>query len=212
MIVIPKIIIQTSKYLPNRYRVEKLKEYSLGYSYEHYTDEEIITFFRNNPDIEFREIENKFYNFKLGQHKADLFRYYYLYKKGGVYIDIDCILYDDIDSIIKNYKFVGVDSGDDKAFNGFICCEPNNLIMYHALKHIYFIDVDNLENDYHIFCRELSKIISIYKDSSVDLLQEHFIDDGISTIKNNLGEHKLSHFYKTKIIPITFITKTNDYS
>ena len=206
--MIPNVIVQTSKYTPNKYRVEKLKEYAPGWRYEHFKDNDIISFFKNNPDSEFPDLENKFHSFISGPHKADLFRFYYLYKNGGVYIDTDCMLYSNINSIIKDYKFVSGETNPSQAFNGFICSEPNNVIIYNTLKYIYQIDISTLKNDYHAVCKEFMKIILTHKDDSVELLKEHFVEDGVSTIRNSLGQHKLSHFYKTKIIPITFLTRT----
>ena len=42
----------------------------------------------------------------IGAHKADLFRYYYLYINGGVYIDSDLMITTNIENIILNYDLV----------------------------------------------------------------------------------------------------------
>ena len=42
-------------------------------------DNEIIEFFKNNKLDEFPNIIEKFYSMPTGAHKADLFRYYFLY-------------------------------------------------------------------------------------------------------------------------------------
>ena len=57
------------------------------YVYEFYDDERIDRFFKEEFD------ENVFSAYKklnIGAAKADFFRYAVLYKKGGVYLDIDC--------------------------------------------------------------------------------------------------------------------------
>jgi mannosyltransferase OCH1-like enzyme len=82
--MIPKILIQTSYEPIEPYVTEKLKKYiSDDWTYLHFNDDDIKEFFRENPLYEFPEIEKVFDSF-MGQHKADLFRYYFLYIKGGV--------------------------------------------------------------------------------------------------------------------------------
>ena len=58
-----------------------------GWTYEHYTDAEIIRFFQQNPIHELPNVIEKFYSLQYGEHRADLFRYYFLYLNGGVYMD-----------------------------------------------------------------------------------------------------------------------------
>jgi mannosyltransferase OCH1-like enzyme len=209
---IPEIFIQTSKKPPNFYRVAKIKEYCHNWEYQHYVDEDIINFFRQNPDNQFPDIEEKFNNFTLGQHKADLFRYYYLYKKGGVYMDTDCMLYINIYDIIQNYRFVSVQSNKDMAFNGFIATVPNHVIMLRALHHMYHFPINSPTEPppYHTFCTQFMKIIKQHKDDTVYLLQEH-INENNSEIKTIDGIHMLTHYYKTKKFPVTFMTKSNDH-
>jgi len=89
---IPKVIIQTSKLRPPKYIIELIKSKSEGWEYKHFTDEDIIEFMDNNPIEEFPKCPEIFHSFKMGQHKADFFRYYYLYIKGGVYVDSDLII------------------------------------------------------------------------------------------------------------------------
>ena len=45
----------------------------------------------------------KYNSIKLGTHRADLFRYYYLYINGGIFIDSDAMIETDIENIIKDY-------------------------------------------------------------------------------------------------------------
>jgi mannosyltransferase OCH1-like enzyme len=212
--VIPKVIVQTSKNPPNVYRVAKIKEFCPGYEYEHYTDDDIKKFFSTDPDLLFPNIINVFEKIKIGQHKADFFRYYYLYKKGGVYMDTDLMLNTNIEEIVQDYKFVSVTTTPNIAFNGFICVTPKHNIMYLALRHIYTTYTNTSDVPYHLFCHELMKIINVFRDSTVDTQLTEFTDEdaGISTIKNSQGQEMLFHYFKYKEFPVTFITKSDDFT
>ena len=60
----------------------------------------IMKSFNKFPIKEFPNIIDKFNSFSKGQHKADLFRYYYLYLNGSGYI-----FEENIDNIIKSYDY-----------------------------------------------------------------------------------------------------------
>jgi mannosyltransferase OCH1-like enzyme len=66
-------------------------------------------FFYKNPLNEFPLIVEKFNSIKGGAHKADLFRYYYLYINGGVFLDSDAMLQTKIINCAENYDFFTVD-------------------------------------------------------------------------------------------------------
>jgi len=210
---IPKVIIQTSKLRPPKYIIELIKSKSEGWEYKHFTDEDIIEFMDNNPIEEFPKCPEIFHSFKMGQHKADFFRYYYLYIKGGVYVDSDLIIDVNIDTIIENYSFITVESMfKNSMFNGFIGSAPKHIILYQALKDAYFIDKEKLNNDYFLICKNLYNIVDNYIK-----LKDHFITDKTINTKPDhkiLTEEKLnsdiavskdgdtivlSHYYSKKI-------------
>ena len=67
-----------------------------------------------------------------GAHKADLFRYAWLYKMGGIYADIKTVILDDISTIFADPKvcYLSVSKGTNRLFNGIIATPPNNPLMY----------------------------------------------------------------------------------
>ena len=83
---IPKIIFQTSIKKPENYVIDKILSRCVTYAYTHFDDNEIIQFFRDNYLEEFKDIIQKFNSMPTGPHKADLFRYYFLYINGGIFI------------------------------------------------------------------------------------------------------------------------------
>lgn len=87
---IPKIIHQTFKTsnLPfiTRWHIARFRKKNPEYAYEFYDDARIEEFIQ----LEFGQDTFKLYKkLNIGAAKADFFRYALLYKKGGVYVDID---------------------------------------------------------------------------------------------------------------------------
>ncbi len=201
---IPKIIFQTSKTAQLDYVIELIKSRSSGWDYIHFTDEGILKFFEENPSDEFPYLKEKFLSIRGGAHKADFFRYYYLYVKGGVFIDSDAMIEQDINILAGDYDFFSVDSTyvPNTIFNGFIGATPKNIILYEALKHAYYIDIDELSKNYMTFCRKLKEIYDAHKSDQKTLLYLELINDNKSAkMVNNKNEIVLIHYYLYKIIP-----------
>jgi mannosyltransferase OCH1-like enzyme len=200
---IPKVIFQTSYLKQPQYVVDMILEKAPEYHYEHFTDKTIIQFFINNPLEEFPFVVNLFHRLKFGAHKADLFRYYYLYIKGGIFIDSDAMIETNIENIVGNNAFFSVNSYiEGTIFQGFIGCSPRNPIIYEALNDIYTIDVENLTKNYHLVTANLYTII---KEGVFDFENKLFRElesDGEKAVTvNDFGEPILIHYWKHKVIP-----------
>jgi len=87
---IPKIIHQTfkSSKLPfiTRWHISQFRRKNPDYAYEFYDDDRIDDFLRKEfePDVFLQ-----YKRLNIGAAKADFFRYAVLFKRGGVYLDID---------------------------------------------------------------------------------------------------------------------------
>jgi len=201
---IPKIIFQTSKTVQPEYVIEMIKSKSPGWEYVHFTDEGVLNFFKENPSDEFPFLKEKFLSIRGGAHKADFFRYYYLYVKGGVFIDSDAMIEQDINILAGDYDFFSVESTyvPNTIFNGFIGTTPKNIILYEALKHAYHIDIDELSKSYMTFCRKLKEIYETHKSGQKTLLYIELVNDSKSAkMVNDKNETILIHYYLYKIIP-----------
>lgn len=204
--MIPKIIVQTSRKGIPEYVVEMIREKSPGWEYKHFTDQDIINFFIDNPSLEFPDVIQKFCNYSYGEHRADLFRYYYLYLKGGVYIDSDAMIEDNIENIVKDYDFFSVNSSylPGSVFQGFIGCVPENIIIYEALKDLYDMSYMSLINDFHILCKNMHGFVLLHKnDCKVKLYEEQTVKNKCYDIvdSENLDRLVLVHYSETKVIP-----------
>ena len=87
---IPKTIYQTFKTekLPfiTRWHIKRFRKNNPEYDYQFYDDQRIEDFFSE----EFGgEVLSAYKRLEIGAAKADMFRYAILFKKGGVYLDVD---------------------------------------------------------------------------------------------------------------------------
>lgn len=209
-----KLILQTSKNKPEAPRGSSLNEFAKGWDYAHFDDNEIFDFFKNNPIAGFENIENRFKEIRRGEHRADLFRYYYLYLNGGFFIDSDFEIRENLDDVVKDYDLVASDikaydlgvagmTNRSRAFNGYLyAAQPGNPIILQCLRHIYGIDVNDLgpedgtwDTRYHLVCEYLYNVIQAYPDKSKIKIYKHIDKKGESFILDGnkvLGQHYAS--------------------
>ncbi len=201
--MIPKILFQTSYEPIESYVTEKLKKYiSDEWTYLYFNDDDIKEFFRKNPLDEFPKIEKVFDSF-LGSHKADLFRYYFLYINGGVFIDSDAMLRSSLDEVIADCDLFYVINDNSMVFNGFIGTTPKHQIIYDALVDVYNTDPEVLKTNYHLFCKNLATIVMNHPFSNTKKLYEGLIGTSAYTItSDSANKPVLFHFHRhPKIIP-----------
>jgi len=202
---IPETLIQTSPAPQPAYHVKMVMENFPGWEYKHFDDQEIIRFFLDNPLDEFPDIIQKFNSFSSGPHKADIFRYYYLYINGGVYLDSDALLEVDIGSITNKRTFVSIKGyykDKNLLFNGFLVCTPRHPIIHEALRDAYSTDDASLRKDYFLFCKNLHTIVEQHMDESVKIYQEKRDNEflaGVQTFSDD--ELILTHYCWIKLIP-----------
>lgn len=210
---IPKIIFQTSVNKPNEYLVNMIKNLSPDWTYIHFNDNEIIDFFKNNYLEEFPNIIEKFNSIKTGAHKADLFRYYFIYIKGGVFLDSDAMLQKNINEIVKDYDFFTVESTHYCPlciFQGLIGANPNNQIIYEALKDIYNIDNQLLIEDYLIICKNLYNILKKKWNYKIKIYKEIYGSNKVAiTVDNNDNSLIIAHYFDSKIVPPQYFNKNH---
>lgn len=200
---IPKIILQTSKTKPEQYVIDKIKRYSPGWEYIHFVDSEIINYFENHPIDGLENIIEKFNRINNGAHKADLFRYYFLYLNGGVFIDSDATLNADINDIANDCEFFSVNSVfDGTIFQGFIGATSHNDIIYKALIDAYHIDTTTLDNDYLVLTRNIYHFIKEEEGNyTIKLFYEKHTGNEVYDTYDENGKVILKHYSLTKTIP-----------
>jgi mannosyltransferase OCH1-like enzyme len=200
--VIPRIVLQTSKDpIPERV-LTQLKAQLDGWEYLHFTDADILTFFQENPSDQYPDIINKFNSFATGPHKADLFRYYYMYMNGGLFIDSDLMLYDPLQSIVGENSFVSVWAikPPGSVFNGFLGATAKHPIIESALKDLYAMTNDQLQADYTIVCAHLGGFVTSFAEGNVKMLKETVNMDTHCHIQDpDSGKISLIHYQNMEI-------------
>ena len=131
---IPKVVIQTyynKSKIPNKV-YDNIKKYAPDYNHIIYDDQDCIDFM-NQFDKKFSHIKksnfslsDKFKSYKKGAHKADLFRYCYLYQYGGIYLDIKTELIKPLNQLfINDNTLYTVIAADKKSiYQGIIAVYP----------------------------------------------------------------------------------------
>ncbi len=205
--MIPATVIQTSMRKPSPHILEKVQQYFPGWNYLHFTDQDILEYFKANPSLLFPNAIERFHELPLGPWKADFFRYYYLYHHGGVYLDSDAMLHVSIEHLISDYDAVFIKSNFfhtfDHVFNGFIAVKPKHPIMLDALQHIYHVPLSKIKN-YQFFCIHLLFILMHNDLTNIKVYQESpsHPKKSVSVILGIDGTPVLSHYFQSKQIPL----------
>jgi FkbM family methyltransferase len=225
--MIPKTILQTSKdpypdYVKEMWR-ERVDD---SWTIEWFDDAAIIKFFKDNPLPEFPNIIDVFHSFQDGGHKADLFRYYYLYLNGGFFIDSDMMTHVHMNDIYSNehdHILIFADVACNRIshpeidspiiFNALMGCVPGSQIVYEALKNAYNVKTRLLEKQRLYFVYMLYVITEQLKSQHNILFFEERLDDlsaRFSYTVDRTGRKIASHFYADKIIPNVVDTYLDD--
>ena len=161
---IPQTIMITT---PNKdtvpqYIWDQYDKYASEYEISVYNDEDCRQFLLDHYEPSF---EKKFNEFKKGAHKADFFRYAYLYIHGGVYLDVKTKLNRSLRTIFRhdvNKCYLVKSVVKNTIYNGIIATPPNNPYMYQLLYRM------KERNDFKDYLINTKEAYSILKDQFVD--------------------------------------------
>lgn len=154
---VPYIIVQTMKtnlvpedmYKAAMSFVEKNPEYD----YYFYDDEGCKKFIKENYPETYLSCFNML---KAGAAKADLFRWLFLYKKGGVYVDIDAVCNKSIEALFEeNLDFLTVQTGCNllhRLNHMLIISSPNNIILEKSIENA-------ISNILYLFIHKENKVM-----------------------------------------------------
>ena len=169
--VIPKILFQTSQeFDPNVF--DYLEPFlPKDWQYLYFTDEDCLKFFDDNKLAGFDKIKEKFLSFKKGAHKADLFRYYFLYFNGGIFIDYDFMLQSNVFFNTGEIEFFSILSSvhPGTIFQGVLGCTPCHEVIRLVLALLYNTDQTELDNNYHLTCLDMYKTLQLLPSEKIRL-------------------------------------------
>jgi hypothetical protein len=197
---IPKLFFQKSKDRLPQYIHDMIRYYLTDeWEYVNYINGDEIPFFEKYPLPEFPDFIERFKKVQSGITRSDLFRYYVLYVRGGVYIDSDAMIYQPIDEIIKDYEFFSVNSWVPNTIsNCVIASTKGNPFIYENLCISYNTDYV-VNNHLHYLCSQLYSSYNSYTgDKSKYILFKEVPDitgDNIVDSENNIV---FRHFWRDK--------------
>jgi hypothetical protein len=210
--MITKTVFQTSNDIIPEYVSNLIKERCPGWEYNQYNSEQIETFFKENVCEEFPNIFDKYSKVTSEQHKMEIFRYYYLYLNGGLYIHHAAMIEVNVNKVIKDYDFVSVLSlNTSSIFHGIMATIPKNNIIKKALQYMYYGTNTNLTS----IGEYLYNIIHDEK-KMVDCQKIHLYQEVMSESKYFIGaydveqnEKLFTHYFHEKIIPKPYVKPTS---
>ena len=201
--IIPKTIIQTYKDTNVNNEIYNSTRswliFNNTYKYEYFSDLACILFIKKYfPPI----VLHAFYSLIPGAFKADLFRYCYLYIKGGVYTDIDNICKINLDNIIKKDDiFITVkDRPIGTLYNAFMASSPKNPILKKCIENIVY----NVKNKVYIFHPLYSNLVnrlSISGPKCLGKVVNLYLNRDLET-EFTEGDHNINNF-KFKLLKFT---------
>lgn len=181
-----------------------------GFSYVHFDDDAIFKFFEDHPHDNFPDVSCRFRDLRSGEHKADLFRYYYLYTLGGVYFDTDVLMVAPLERYLSGCGFLSVRSGavPNSLFQGFLASEAGHPVLERAIKDVCDTSNDQLKSDHHLLCKNLDRFLrealsnNDVNPNTVTLFDEVLHSRKVAKSLDAQGRCVLYHFWRREFPPV----------
>ena len=211
---IPKIIYQTWKTKNLSENCIKVKNHiqmlNPDYSIILYDDNDMETFIKSNFD---QDIYNCYLKLNVGASKADFWRYCVLFKNGGIYLDIDSVILQPLNQLIKDDdKCIITREGNAGYFNNWIMIfEKNHPILLEAINQCCYNinnkitqDVCLLTGPWGPFTNAVNKIMIPFYNKNTNLYFENddnlneFLNKNTNTVKCRIYGIDMGKFAKFK--------------
>lgn len=187
--MIPKIIHQTykDKNLPFIYKdcQETIKKLHPDFEYKFYTDGDIFNFIK----LSFPEYYDKFMKLPRMIMKIDMFRYFLMYKFGGLYADLDYKFLKKFDlldnSIVLPISRENQNNEMTRLGNCIFASEPNNPFWKYVIDTLFTYDRNKYTNDFSV-------------DSDINGTGPVFLTDMYLKYKNNATLISRKYFHPEK--------------
>lgn len=169
---IPKQIFQTFKTfnLPwiTRFYIKRMKNKNPNWTYHFYDDKAIERFFKEEfPEEYYRAYKS----LTIGAAKADFFRYAILYKKGGLYLDIDSYTSSKLDDfILPDDEFIVTHEGNPGLYCQWaLISNKNHPFLKRTLEKV----LDNIQT--HRYPNDVHKTTgpTVYTEAINEVLAEN---------------------------------------
>lgn len=175
--------------------IDETKKHIQNYDYKLFSIKDMQEYLKEKWGNEYLFLFNKY---RKIAHKVDLWRYCILYDTGGVYMDADCILKNNIDFLLDRHSvFVTNNRGAQDIFNGFIMSVPKNPVIKNIIDYMLRVDT-SVQNDYYFNCKELYTCVSKYL--KISNLSEHHNYGNITILIDRELNGRFYPYYKDKQI------------
>jgi mannosyltransferase OCH1-like enzyme len=131
---IPKLLVQTG--FATNHSPSGLSERNPEYTYLYFNNKNCVAFLTEHFDA---QTVAAFHSLRPGAFKADLFRYCFLYIKGGVYLDLDMKPEVELDVLVKpGYDFISCLERRNipGVYQGFMAARPGLPFLAKAIHQI----------------------------------------------------------------------------
>jgi mannosyltransferase OCH1-like enzyme len=130
--------------------INTIKNIYKNYNYKLITENDFYSYLEN--DHEFPLLKETYDKIKPYAFKADIIRYYLLYRFGGIYIDIDFIGISNFNNLFNNYDIIfTIDLGDNILYNGFIAVKKHGHLFFKFVLEQIILEV----NSNKVYTRDL---------------------------------------------------------
>ena len=160
---VPRVLMQTwhrpLEDLPQRVAAG-IRMCSQGLSHEYFRDSQCKEFLYTNYGPQHVA---KFDQLRCGAHKADFFRYCYLYIEGGVYMDVDLEPRQTLVSILAGIApgtlVTCLDASRSGIFQAFIATPPGHPVFPELINRFFAPDVESGFFTYDTFTRHMGSVL-----------------------------------------------------
>jgi mannosyltransferase OCH1-like enzyme len=176
--------------------IELLKKQNPEFTHYLFDEKECRDFLKNNFS---KQILNTYDALIPHALKADLWRYCFLYKNGGIYLDSKYYCINGFNFILltdKEYFCKDIDHSLGGIYNAIIICKPKNKILLKGIKQV----VKNVKNKYYgptAHCPTGPGMLkSFFTQQQLDNLEltHEFINDNLRFI--NLNNYRILKYHE----------------
>lgn len=153
---------------------------------EHLKDYEIIEWNEKNFDIESNKFVKEAYEAKKWAYVSDYIRAYAIYNYGGIYLDTDVLVLDNLEELLDNKAFVGYEN-PDYPFTAVFGAEKYHPFIKKILDYYDGISFDFDVNDQYKSVNTKTVSDILIEEYNCELgNKEQLLNDGIKVYKDNV--------------------------
>jgi hypothetical protein len=149
-------------------------------------DYEIIEWNETNFDINSNKFVKGAYEAKKWAYVSDYIRAYAIYNYGGIYLDTDVLVVDELDSLLDNRAFVGYEN-PDYPFTAVFGAEPKHPLLKDMLEYYDGLSFEFDKNNQYknVNTKTVSDIL--IQDYACEIgNKEQILREGIKVYKDNI--------------------------